>query len=154
SFVEQTYGRLEIHLVDDASTDGTVAIARRFEDRVTIHRNERNLGLRANWERCMHLGTGKYRALFHADDVYEPDMVAQQVAFLEGYPEVGLVFTSVWIIDDAGRTVGRSRSFRALGLADDDHALFSFPQLIRTILRHNNVFVTPSAMARALIHAD
>jgi cellulose synthase/poly-beta-1,6-N-acetylglucosamine synthase-like glycosyltransferase len=63
SLVNQTYPHFEIHVVDDSSTDRTVDVVRSFGEAVMIHRNATNLGLRGNWQRCMHLGRGRYRAL-------------------------------------------------------------------------------------------
>lgn len=59
SLLEQTYKNIEIVVVDDASTDSTAAIVESIkDDRIHLYRNEKNLGMAGNWNRC---GTGKRR---------------------------------------------------------------------------------------------
>jgi glycosyltransferase involved in cell wall biosynthesis len=153
SLLRQTYQPIEIHVVDDASTDATAAIARSFGPTVSVHTNPTNLGLRRNWEKCMRLGTGEYRALYHADDLYEPDIVGTEVAFLEAHPEVGVVFSAAWLIDENGAPRGRSRTLPQLGCPDVEHVTFSVVHLLRSILRYGNFLIAPSAMVRAGVQA-
>jgi glycosyltransferase involved in cell wall biosynthesis len=154
SLLGQTYENLEVLVVDDASTDGTADVARAFGPAVALHRNPINLGLRANFERCMHLGHGPYRALFHADDIYEPHLVATQVAFLEQHPSVGAAFASASVIDESGRKTGETRTFPELGLSETGYAIFTLPRLVRMLLARGNFLVAPSAMVRSPAYAE
>ena len=71
-------------VVDNHSSDATVTIVESFSDeRITLHHNSVNLGGEGNFNRCIALARGKYTAIYHADDIYESEMVAAQVAFLE-----------------------------------------------------------------------
>src|SRR5262245_29387757 len=52
SILAQSFGGFELIISDNASTDGTQAIAREFasrDSRVRYHRNEKNLGLARNY---------------------------------------------------------------------------------------------------------
>ena len=81
SILAQTYLNLTIHVSDNASTDGTLKIVESISDRrISLHRHDVNVGGEGNFNRCIHFAAGKYTAIFHADDIYEPDMVAAQVA--------------------------------------------------------------------------
>ena len=100
SILAQTYTNLVIHVSDNASTDKTLEIVESMADsRIHIHRHENNIGAEGNFTRCIQLATGKYTAIFHADDLYGADMVAKQVAFLESHPDAGAVFTEAEMID-------------------------------------------------------
>ena len=58
SALAQTCADFEILVVDDSSGDNTAALARDYArrfPRVRVHVNERNLGLVANWNRCVEL---------------------------------------------------------------------------------------------------
>ena len=46
--------------------------------------------------------TGEYIAIHHSDDVWEPQKLERQVAFLDEHPDVGAVFTWAQIIDEHG----------------------------------------------------
>ena len=72
-------------VVDDASIDET---ARRVEawddDRITLHRNDRNVGYVRAFERALGLTSGTYVFLADQDDVWPPGRVAVMVAALDG----------------------------------------------------------------------
>lgn len=71
----QTLEDFELIAVDDASTDGTRAILERVaaeEPRMKVFRNERNLGLVANWNRCARLARAQWVKFVFQDDVLAP----------------------------------------------------------------------------------
>lgn len=69
----QTFGDWEIVAVDDASTDGTHALLRSFAGpHIRVERNARNLGMTANWNRCLSLASGDLVLKLDADDVLKP----------------------------------------------------------------------------------
>lgn len=153
SIVEQSYPRLEILVVDNASTDNTVEVACRFDDpRITIHRNPTNIGAEANFNLCIVLASGLYTAIYHADDLYTAQMVEQQVEFLERYPEAGGVLTEAMLIDERGRDCGAisfPAEFRTHGART-----VSFPELFSALLRHSNFIICPSAMVRTSVYKN
>src|SRR5580698_5675373 len=63
SILNQTYRDCELLISDNASTDATESICRRYaaeDGRVRYLRNERNLGAAANYNRVIHLASGRY----------------------------------------------------------------------------------------------
>ena len=71
SILAQTYSNIVVHISDNSSTDNTLSIIEALNDpRIIIHRNETNVGGEGNFTRCIQMATGKYTAIFHADDVY------------------------------------------------------------------------------------
>lgn len=90
----QSYSDYELLIVDDCSTDQTPEVVAEFNDpRITYSRNERNLGLYPNFNRCLELAKGEYIAIYHNHDRYAPDIVEQSVQLLDQYPQVGFVHT-------------------------------------------------------------
>lgn len=147
SVVEQSYSRLEILVVDNASTDNTIEVASRFDDpRITIHQNAANIGAECNFNRCIELASGVYTAIYHADDLYATHMVAEQVEFLERHSEAGGVLTEAVVIDQRGREKG-SISFPA-ELGRKGATSVNFPELFGALMRHSNFLICPSAMVR------
>ncbi len=89
----QTFGDFELLVVDDGSTDATLAIAEAAGDpRTTVHRNPRRLGIPGNWNRCLELARGRYVKFLFQDDVLHPDAVARLVAALDSAPGAALAF--------------------------------------------------------------
>ena len=150
SILAQTYANLVVHVSDNASTDDTLKVIESISDqRITIHRQKENIGGEGNFNRCIQLATGKYTAIFHADDVYEPNMVAKQVAFLEANAKVGAVFTEASLIDDSGKMIG------ALGLPQglvSVDCLYDFKTIFKFVLQYSNFLICPSAMARTEVY--
>jgi glycosyltransferase involved in cell wall biosynthesis len=71
----QTFRDFELLVVDDASADDTVALARAFaasEPRLKLRVNARNRGLVGNWNRCLSLARGRWIKFVFQDDFLEP----------------------------------------------------------------------------------
>jgi glycosyltransferase involved in cell wall biosynthesis len=150
SILAQSYPNLVVHVSDNASSDDTVKVIESIADPlITIHRHDVNVGGEGNFNRCIQLAAGKYTAIFHADDLYEPDMVAKQVAFLEANPEAGAVFTEASVIDEDGRVTGSLSLPRSMVSADH---LYDFKTLFKAVLQYSNFFVCPSVMARTGVY--
>jgi glycosyltransferase involved in cell wall biosynthesis len=146
SILNQTYANILVHVSDNASSDDTLKIIESIQDpRLIIHRHEINIGGEGNFNRCIQYAEGKYTAIFHADDVYELEIIKTQVTFLEENDEAGVVFTEAKTIDSNGRITGLiGQSFNGSGNID----LYDFHALFKTILRRGNFIVCPSAMFR------
>jgi glycosyltransferase involved in cell wall biosynthesis len=150
SILEQTYANLVIQISDNASTDDTLKVIESIADlRVTIHRHVENIGGEENFNRCIQLAEGKYTAIFHADDVYEPGMVEKQVAFLEAHPEAGAVFTEASLIDEVGNRIGEIRLPQGIA---SQNGLYDFSTMFKAVLRHSNFFICPSVMVRTQVY--
>lgn len=150
SIVNQSYRNLIIQIVDNASNDDTVAVVEAIEDsRITIYRNDVNIGAEGNFTRCIQLAKGKYTGIFHADDIYEKDMVSKQVAHLELDHELGAIFTAATTIDEEGKPfgiIGRSVD------GEKDTCFYKSSELIKTVLERSNFLICPSAMVRTAIY--
>jgi glycosyltransferase involved in cell wall biosynthesis len=150
SILGQSYANLSVLVVDNCSTDDTLALVLGFNDpRITVHRNPSNLGGEGNFNRCIELAGGKYMAIYHADDIYEPGMVATQVAFLESHPQAGAVFTEALLIDESDRIIGVIHQPPALARVGPLH---EFPAVFKAVLKHSNFLICPSVMALTSVY--
>lgn len=95
----QGYEDLEIIISDNASTDGTQEYLQSLSDpRVKVLLNAENLGMVANWGRCLNSATGAYFLLLSDDDAFaDRDAVAKVMRrFCEaGGEKMGVVFSDV-----------------------------------------------------------
>ena len=151
SLLEQTYPNLEILLLDDASTDDTPDIAAEYEGRVRYIRQPRNMGIYDNVNVGISEAKGELVATYHADDIYLPTIVEQQVAYLQAHPEVGAVFASDILVDAEGREYGRM----TLPPEVRGELPLPYPVVLNVLLSYkNNFLVCPTAMVRASVHRD
>ena len=81
-------GDFEIIIVDDCSTDDTVAIVEGLnKSGIKVFRQNRNMGPAAARNRGLAAASGEYCAFLDGDDFWEPDFLKETVAFLDGHPE-------------------------------------------------------------------
>ena len=152
SIIKQTYINLRIFVVDNASTDRTLDIAKAIKDkRIQIYSFSENIGGEGNFTRCIDVATGEYTAIYHSDDIYNSDIVAKQVDFLRAYHEAGVVFTEARIIDEDGKTFGRIEFPKSIKYKSQ---LMCFEKIFKLVLRHSNFFICPSAMVRTEIYKN
>ena len=108
SILRQTFGDLELIVVDDGSTDRTgeiVADLATTDRRVRIVRREGG-GLVEALNAGVALARGTYLARMDADDVSLPERLARQVDELDRRPSLGVLGTRVRYIDTDGHPVG------------------------------------------------
>ena len=99
----------ELVVVDDASTDDTLALLRGIPSPfLKIHANPVNLGVRCTFERGLRLASQDFVFLCDQDDVWKPGKRAAFVAAFEGDPAVTLVVSDAEVIDADGRVTTES----------------------------------------------
>lgn len=106
----QTHGDLEIIVCDNASTDGSLDVARAAaaeDPRVVVHPSERNRGASWNFNRAVALARGRLFTWAASDDLRAPTAVARCVEALEaGGPGTVLAHPDTLAIDGDGAEVG------------------------------------------------
>lgn len=118
SVLAQSLRDLEVVVVDDGSSDGTVAVVERIRDpRVRLVRNAGNQGIPRTRNRGLREARGRYVAWLDSDDLALPRRLEAQVAFLDARPEVALVGSWAGTIDAAGHWLPR---FKLLPTDPDD----------------------------------
>ena len=123
SVLRQTYRNLELIVVDDRSTDNTMQVLEQISDeRLKVYRNEKNLGMAGNWNRCLELCSGEYLKLLCADDLIHETLIAREVELMEANPEALLVQTDTRFIDIYGKTTGFYRRYHKRGLVNGKEA--------------------------------
>jgi glycosyltransferase involved in cell wall biosynthesis len=107
SMLAQTLTDFELLLLDDGSTDDSVAIARRFDDeRIRILSDGVGRGLTWRLNEGVSSARGVYIARMDADDVSFPSRLERQAAYLDQHPGVDLVGCRALVFRDSGNIVG------------------------------------------------
>lgn len=106
SALEQQLEDIEIIVVDDGSTDDTVAVIRRFHDaRIRIF-EQSHRGPVSALNAALALARGEFIAFLDGDDVWHPEKLIRHVRFFEEHPGIDLTFSWHALIDENGREIG------------------------------------------------
>ena len=110
SIVQQTHKPAQIIIIDDASTDDTIAIARAFataHPEVMVVQNETRLGYIKNFEKGMLLATAHYVALSDQDDIWLPHKLEKLLASIGNQM---LAYSDSELIDAKGHLLHQKMS--------------------------------------------
>ena len=140
SVLAQTRPAREVIVVDDGSTDGTLAALEPYRDRVRVVQQD-NKGAPAAYNRGFAEATGEYVAMCPADDLWEPRKLEWQANAVVAHPEIDVAF-------------GGARFF---GLRDDDYPRPAASGVLegRAFARamyEENLVAAPTAVVRRALH--
>lgn len=139
SILQQTYSNFELLLLDDGSTDNSLALVQAISDsRIRIITDGKNLRQPQRYNQGVALAHGKYIAIMHADDIALPERLDWQVKALEQKPEYDLVGSLAYV------TYGERSSNRKIGVMGMGeylrlYTLFNCPFLHPTLLFRKEV---------------
>jgi glycosyltransferase involved in cell wall biosynthesis len=108
SVLAQTHRDLELLIVDDGSTDGSRAVMERYarnDARIRVLSQERR-GHVAAANRGLEEARCEWVARLDADDVFLPEKLERQLAFVRRHPDVRIAGTLGYFINHAGRIIG------------------------------------------------
>jgi glycosyltransferase involved in cell wall biosynthesis len=94
SILAQTFTDFEVIVVNDVSTDGSVAVVNTFNDtRIKIVQHTKNSGLSASRNTGVKHASAKYIAFIDADDAWKPIFLTEVKKLIDAYPQAGLYAT-------------------------------------------------------------
>jgi glycosyltransferase involved in cell wall biosynthesis len=154
----QSYEDLELIISDNASTDGTADICRRYgkqDSRIRYIRQPRNIGLNPNHNFVVRQARGELFKMASHDDLYARDLLKRCVDALDEHPEAVLAHCWEAMIDpsgtvtkvlqysvgvDAPRAPDRFRSMLFDGWDDYTYGVMRTRVLLRTHLHGSHHF--------------
>jgi succinoglycan biosynthesis protein ExoO len=161
SALGQTVKDVEVVVVDDGSTDGTVAVARGHGDtRVRVFENERNQGPAGTRNVAMEHARGEWIAILDADDWWREDRLERLLSLAEAR-RADIVCDDLWLVAE-GQEEPESTLFQvhaerlgritqpfevtALKMATDDYGILK-PLFRRGFLTESGVRYNPAFRA-------
>lgn len=110
SVQNQTYENWEMIIVDDCSSDRTCEIVEEFakaDPRIQLLRQEENAGAGRARTRAMQASEGRFIAYLDADDIWLPEKLEKQVAFMLEH-KCSFSCTSYEVINDEGQRLNKN----------------------------------------------
>ena len=101
SVINQTFQDYEHIIVDDGSSDNTREVLKPYMSQI-IYVNQENQGNVASRNRGLEIAKGELIAVLDGDDIWASTKLEKQVKILVENPNVGLVYTGMREIDEAG----------------------------------------------------
>jgi glycosyltransferase involved in cell wall biosynthesis len=102
SVIKQTFSDFEIIVINDGSEDNTLAIVESLNDsRIRVY-SQKNRGVARAANRGLALARGKYIARIDHDDLWFPERLEKQLAYLTKNPEIVLVGSAAVILTENG----------------------------------------------------
>ena len=103
SVISQDYGKIEVIVGDDASTDNNREILlnykNRYPDIIKLVLHDENIGITNNCNSILSLCKGKYIASVGGDDQMLPQKISKQVQYLEDHEECNMCFHNLEAFD-------------------------------------------------------
>lgn len=110
---------LEIIVVDNASDNLLyLELQKQLEPfpNVLVFRNNSNIGMVRNWNRCIELASGTWQGLLCSDDSYRPDAIGRILEILRSIAEPSLIVQDATVSEDLQQCLPGSRTVRNLRL--------------------------------------
>ena len=107
STLAQTYPNLEVIVVNDGSTDDTAAVIERYRADVVIV-DRPNGGPSAARNSGLRVARGALIAMLDGDDTWLPDRIERLVDLLDARPDLDMVTSDSWVMEDFTPTTRRS----------------------------------------------
>lgn len=127
SILHQTYQNFEVIIVDDASTDNSLAVISELiqnDSRFKLFVNEKNGGCGYTKRRCVELATGEICGFLDPDDSITNNAVAVMIDAHQSKPNVAIVSSKFYITDlqlnrvsesQQGQKIPENKSFLTFG---------------------------------------
>jgi glycosyltransferase involved in cell wall biosynthesis len=151
SLLKQTFTDFELLVIDDGSTDNTINIIEKFTDqRITLLKNEQNLGLVKTLNKAAKLANGKYIARMDADDIALPNRLALQKQYLDEHSNIAAVAGWKIFIDEQGKEQGIWELDRKTNTANEIRKAL----VVKNCIAHPTVMIRTDILQQFLYHEN
>lgn len=101
---QDTEMEYEIVIVDnnsDPNDESTLNVVRRYDEKkISYYKNEKNLGMFGNWNRCIELAKSDWLVILHDDDIVEKEYLSFMLNMVSRYSDLGCIGCEHFYIDE------------------------------------------------------
>ena len=145
SALAQTWSHREIIVVDDGSSDHSLAIARSFEPRGVLVITQRNAGAAAARNAACNVSQGDWLQYLDADDLIAPDKISQQLSLPAAALTGEFILSANWT--RFTKTTANADFTTQPLCADFDPVAFATIKLEHHVMMHPAAWLVPRALA-------
>lgn len=129
SIARQTMKPFEVLIIDNASTDNTQEIVRKYQKYGFRYiQNKTNIGMIRNWNRCIELAKGDYVSFINSDDLIAPYWYETWIETIKKY-KAKVYTSSICVIDKNNKIISVYHTF-------ERNQYIRQPNVISTFCRH------------------
>lgn len=140
SVLDQTYGNIEYIIIDGLSKDGTVALVKKYEDRISHFKSEKDKNMYDAINKGMAAATGDYIAILNSDDFYiDNDVLSRLASDIAQYPGYDGYYGNLVKFDVNENVLRKRRGFQV----DYKQLLFSTKL---TFVGHGTLFISSACI--------
>jgi glycosyltransferase involved in cell wall biosynthesis len=155
SLLNQTYQNIELIISDNASTDATPEICKKYaaaDRRVRYSRLTENIGGIPNHNRVFMLASGEYFMWASHDDIWQPTYIEKCIVCLEKDPRAVMACSKVGIVDEAGQI---QRLLELPHVGDSPHTVQRFQcfTALYSFLEPTYGVIRTDILKRTVLHA-
>jgi len=150
----------EIVVSDDGSTDNTLALLNKCQERTKVNirilTNQTPLGVNGNFSKAIHNCSGEIIFLADQDDIWKNNKVEKIVGWFESHPRKEAVFTNATFIDIYSKEMGNGQDlFKTVGFTDKARFYYNLGFALEIFLKNDRATGATMAIKRSLIpHID
>lgn len=147
SILNQSLAIDEIIICDDGSSDRTIAIIEeiklKFPNKISLYKNEVNLGLHKNFEKAIKICSGDYIFLSDQDDIWRNDKAEKIINYFSENESLEGVFSNANLINENGESFTQNSLWNSVFFIEE-----SLPKPIDlfSLIRYNKNMVTGATL--------
>lgn len=118
SILNQTYTNIEYLIIDGGSTDGTVEILKKYEDKIDFWVSEPDKGIYHAMNKGIELAKGNLISILNSDDWYENYSISEVVTNYKAFPEADIYhgLHRLWENSEMMGIIGHTNFFLKYGM--------------------------------------
>lgn len=112
SVLDQKYPNLEYIIIDGGSSDNSIEIIKKYEDKLTYWISEKDNGQTDAINKGLRRATGDIFAYLNSDDTYLPGTFKKIVKYFDENPGHGILYGDYYVIDEKSRVVQKKQEIQ------------------------------------------